>query len=79
MQSWENTLGIMQNAVFFSFLAISERKGGCYMPEICNQTGSDVLGGTGNIAPKHPGIWSISIFSPIFPPVPPKKWALPPL
>ena len=28
---------------------IPERKGGCYMPEICNRTGSDILGGTGKI------------------------------
>ena len=23
---------------------IDERKGGCYMPEICNKTGPDILG-----------------------------------
>ena len=43
-------------------MVISERKGGCYKPEICNQTGSDILGGTGNIAPKHPGILSVFPF-----------------
>ena len=41
---------------------IPERKGGCYMPEMCNKIGSDILGGTGNIVPEHPGIWSIFRF-----------------
>ena len=54
-------------------MVISERKGGCYKPEICNQTGSDILGGTGNIAPKHPGILSVFPFQPYFPPVPQKS------
>ena len=35
---------------------IPEGKSECYMPEICNYTGSDILGGTGNIVPEHPGI-----------------------
>ena len=36
------------------------------MPEICNWTGSDILGGTGNISPKHPGIWSVFSFLALF-------------
>ena len=36
------------------------------MPEICNQTGSDILGGTGNITHKHPKIWSIFPFLALF-------------
>ena len=29
------------------------------MSEICNEIGSDNLGGTGNIVSKYSGIWSI--------------------
>ena len=48
------------------------------MPEICNWTGSDILGGTGNIINKHPGIWSISPFLALFFHLFQKNWALPP-
>ena len=44
--------------LFEIFLMIPDGKGGCYTPEICNQTGFDILGGTGNIVPKY-GIRSI--------------------
>ena len=30
---------------------IPERKGGCYMPEICNKIGSDILGGDWKYCP----------------------------
>ena len=37
---------LYKNAVFCDYLAIPEGKGGCYMAEICNWRGSDVLRGT---------------------------------
>ena len=51
------------------------------MPEICNYTGSDILGGTGSIVDKHPGIWSFPMVkgleirgSCLTPPPPPPPW-----
>ena len=51
---------------------IPERKGGCYMPEICNKIGSDILGGLEILSLNIPEFGAFSVFSPIFPPVPPK-------
>ena len=48
-----------------------EKKGVCFIPEKCNYISSDVLVEAGNIAPKS---WIVfSSFSPMFPPIPPKK------
>ena len=41
---------------------IPERKGGCYMPEICNKIGSDILGGTGNIVVEQSSFPLITLF-----------------
>ena len=35
MQSWGNSLKIVQKCSFLDFLLIPEGKGGCYMIEIC--------------------------------------------
>ena len=50
---------IVQKYSFFCiFLVIPEVKGGCHVPEICNWTCSDILGGGGteNIALKYLGL-----------------------
>ena len=44
---------------FFQFLATPKVKGIYHMPEICNYTCSDILGGNKNIIPKYLGHRSI--------------------
>ena len=57
MQSWGNSLRIVQK-FFWDLFVIPEGKSGGYMPETCNKTGSNILGGGGggteNIAAKYP-------------------------
>ena len=48
------------------------------MPEIRKQTGSDILGELEILPLNIPEFGAFSIFSLIFPPVPPKMWAVPP-
>ena len=45
MQNLGNGWKTVQKNSFLQFFVIPEVKGGCYMPEICNKTCSDILGG----------------------------------